>query len=140
MPALLIRLPLAALLLAAVLAVGAVLVTAHGLQGWQAAALPFSLVVDGQDLGGPLQQQLLSSGLGSVLGLAVAMVVAALLLVGLVLCVPLLLAGLLLLGMLGLVGLLLSVLGAPLLVLVLLAAVLLAPLVLAVAVLRWLVR
>lgn len=138
-PPLLIRLPLGALLLTAALAVAVLLSVAHGLHGWQVAPLPISLVIDGQDVGAGLQQQLAGSGLAGAALLCLAAV-----LLGLALFLPLLLLGTLLLGLLGLGALLLTVLGAPLLALGLVAALLLAPTVLVVlllaGLLRWLLR
>ncbi|GCL65306.1 hypothetical protein [Pseudaquabacterium pictum] len=131
-----VRLPFGLLLLTAVLLIAAVLATAHGLHSWSSADLPFDLLVDGDEVGAGLQQQMALSSLGG----AAVLCLAALLLVGLLVAVPLVLLGLLGLMLLGLGAVLLAVLGGPLLALGLVLGLLLAPLVGLALLLRWLVR
>ncbi len=127
-----VRLPFGLLLLTAVLLIAAVLATAHGLHSWSSA----DLLVDGDEVGAGLQQQMALSSLGG----AAVLCLAALLLVGLLVAVPLVLLGLLGLMLLGLGAVLLAVLGGPLLALGLVLGLLLAPLVGLALLLRWLVR
>jgi hypothetical protein len=133
---LLIRLPLGLLLLTTLVLAAAVVASAHGLHNWSHADLPFDLLIDGEDIGTGLQQQMALSGLGG----AAALCLAALLLVALAVALPLLLMGLLALLLLGLGAVLVAAVGGPLLALGLVLGLLLAPLVGLALLLRWLVR
>lgn len=128
MKAFLLRTPIV-LLLSALLVVAAVLAISQGLS--QAGPLPFSLVVDGQDLSAQFSLAGLDRG-----HRLVAAGVALLLALALVVFVPVMLLALLL--VVG--GIVLAAVGAPLLVVAAALALLLSPLIVLVLLLRWLLR